>query len=61
MSDKIMTASEVRKMAGDMRGWQANAEGRVKEAEKVMQQARADVEMWRKAAVEMDEIADRAE
>ena len=27
----------MRKMAGDMRGWQANAEGWFKEAEKVMQ------------------------
>ena len=60
MSEK-MTASEAQEMAGDMRVWQADAEGRVKEAEKVLQQARAAVEMWRKGAVGMDEIADRAE
>ena len=34
MSEK-MTASAAREMAGDMRDWQADAEGRVKEAEKV--------------------------
>ena len=57
MSEK-MTASAAREMAGDMRDWQADAEGRVKEAEKVLQRARADVEMWRKCAVGMDELAE---
>ena len=54
---KKMTANEARGMAKDMRVWQANAEVRVKKAEEVLKRARADVEMWRKGAASMDELA----